>query len=310
METRPIGRLDVSVVGVGCNNFGWQIDADAARAVVDAALEAGITHFDTADVYGAGQSEEMLGRALRGRRDRAVIATKFGSKLDESRKGAAPAYVHRAVEDSLRRLGTDRIDLLYLHRPDPATPVADTLGALDDLVQAGKVLEIACSNFSPEQLREAEAAARGARFVALQNEYSLLHREPEGGTLEASRELGLAFVPYFPLKSGLLTGKYRKGTAPPEGSRLGGGEGSYFQKMGDALLTAENLDAVERLAGWAESRGHTVLDLAFAWLLAHRPVASVIAGATRPEQVAANAAAAAWTLSADEVAEVDALLVT
>ena len=307
MDTRPIGSLRVSAVGLGCNNFGWHIDEDASHAVVRAALDAGITHFDTADVYGDGASEAFLGRALRGERDRVVIATKFGN-----RTGGTPANVRRSVEASLERLGTDRIDLYYLHKPDAETPIADTLGALQETVDEGKVREIACSNFSPEQLREAEkAAAGGARFVAVQNEYSLLHREPEGdaGTLAASRDLGLAFVPFFPLKSGLLTGKYRKGDAAPEGSRLAGDtEGSRFNGMGDGLLTAENLDLVERLIAFAEARGHSILDLAFAYLLAHEPVASVIAGATKPEQVRANVAAAGWQLSDADLAEVDALL--
>src|SRR5580692_7098473 len=173
MEKRRIGLLEVSLVGLGCNNFGWRIDAAASERVVDAALDAGIDFFDTADIYDTGHSEEFLGKALRGRRERAVIATKFGMKFDENRKGAQPAYVRQAVEDSLRRLGTERIDLYQLHRPDPATPIADTLGALDDLVRAGKVREIGCSNFSVEQLREAKRDARHARFVSVQNELSL-----------------------------------------------------------------------------------------------------------------------------------------
>ncbi|MDT7855734.1 aldo/keto reductase [Rubrivirga sp. S365] len=305
MDTRRIGSLTVSTVGLGCNNFGWHIDEAASREVVSAALDAGVTHFDTAEVYGEGQSEEILGRALGARRDDVTIATKFGHGRD-----ATPAAVRRAIEGSLGRLGTDRVDLYYLHKPDPDTPIADTLGALDDLVREGKVREVACSNLSPEQLREAEAAATGARFVALQNEYSLLHRDPEGdgGTLAACRELGLAFVPYFPLKSGLLTGKYRRGDEAPEGSRLGGVEGSRFAKMGDSLLTADNLETVERLIAVAKDRGHTVLDLAFAYLLAHEPVASVIAGATKPSQVRANVDAAGWALSPADLDAVDEAL--
>lgn len=309
MDARPIGSLAVSAVGLGCNNFGWHLDEPASRAVVHAALDAGVTHFDTAEVYGEGRSEEILGRALGARRDEVVVATKFGHGT-----GAAPATVRRAVEGSLRRLGTDRIDLYYLHKPDAETPIADTLGALTRLVEEGKVREIACSNLSPAQLREAEAAATGARFVALQNEYSLLHRAPEGdaagdgGTLAACRDLGLAFVPYFPLKSGLLTGKYRRHSAPPEGARLSGVEGSRFEGMGDRLLTEATLDAVERLLAVAEARGHPLLDLAFSWLLAHAPVASVIAGATTPEQVRANVAAASWTLTPDDLAAVDEAL--
>lgn len=303
MDTRRIGALDVSTVGLGCNNFGWHIDEAASRAVVHAALDAGIAHFDTADVYGDGQSEEILGRALGNRRDEVVIASKFGHST-----GGSPETVRRSVEASLRRLGTDWIDLYYLHKPDAGTPIADTLGALAALVDEGKVREVACSNLSPAQLREADAAAQGARFVALQNEYSLLHRQPEEGTLAACRDLGVAFVPYYPLKSGLLTGKYRQGDAVPEESRLGGREGSKFEAYGDRLLTDENLNAVERLIAFAESRGHTVLDLALSWLLAHEPVASVIAGATKPSQVRANVAAAGWALTQDDLDAVDDLL--
>ena len=309
MNTRSIGSLAVSVVGLGCNNFGWHIDETASRRVINAALDAGINHFDTADVYGGTESERILGRALGKRRDEVVIATKFGSKVDETRQGASPGYVKRACEDSLRRLGTDRIDLYYLHKPDAATPIADTLGALDELVRAGNVREIACSNLSPAQLEEADrAAGGGARFVALQNEYSLLHRQPEQGTLAACERLGLAFVPYFPLKSGLLTGKYRKGDAPPENSRLAGQDDSYFSAMGDRLLTEQNLETIERLIAWSEARGHTILGLAFSWLLAQPTVASVIAGATKPEQVHANAGAADWELSRAELESLDEVL--
>ncbi|MDX1530185.1 MAG: aldo/keto reductase [Rhodothermales bacterium] len=301
MDTRRIGSLRVSAVGLGCNNFGWHIDEAASREVIHAALDAGITHFDTAAAYGDGESERILGRALGGRRAGVVIATKFGN-----RTSTAPDAVKAQCEDSLRRLGTDRIDLFYLHKPNAETPIADTLGALDDLVREGKVREIACSNLSPEQLREADrAAGDGARFVALQNEYSLLHRAPEAGTLQACEERGLAFVPFFPLKSGLLTGKYRRGAAAPAGSRLSGREGSYFADYRDRVLTEENLEAVERLIGFAERRGHTVLELAFSWLLARPAVASVIAGATKPEQVRANVAAAGWRLTEADLAALD-----
>ena len=305
MDTRRIGSLSVSTVGLGGNNFGWHIDEAASREVIHAALDAGITHFDTAAAYGDGESERILGRALGDRRDEVVIATKFGNRVS-----TAPDAVKQQCEDSLRRLGTDRIDLFYLHKPNDETPIADTLGALDDLVREGKVREIACSNLSPKQLREADQAAEGGvRFVALQNEYSLLHRAPEDGTLDACERLGLAFVPYFPLKSGLLTGKYRKGDAVPAGSRLGGKEGSYFESMGDKLLTEDNLDLVEQLIDFAESRDHTILDLAFSWLLAQPTVASVIAGATKPSQVRANVAAAGWRLTDDDLAAVEALTV-
>ena len=301
METRRIGSLEVSVVGVGCNNFGWRIDEDATAEVVGAALDAGINFFDTADTYGGTQSEEFLGRALGKRRDEVVIATKFGSQVDEQRKGASPEYVKRAVEDSLRRLGTDRIDLYQLHRPDPDVPISETLGALDELVQAGKVREIGCSNFSAEQLREAgDAASDGAaRFASVQNEYSIMHREPESEVIPECERLGVALIPYFPLASGLLTGKYRKGQALPDGTRIG--EGGRFSE----LLSDQNMDVVESLIEFAGSRGHTVLDLAFSWLAAQPTVASVIAGATSPAQVRSNAAAAGWTLSKAEVDEVE-----
>lgn len=303
MKTRTIGSLQVSVVGLGCNNFGWRIDADATEKVVNAALDCGINFFDTADIYGSGQSEEYLGRALGSRRDEVIIATKFGMPFDEQRKGAKPDYIRQAVEDSLRRLGTDRIDLYQLHEPDPLTPIADTLGALDELVKAGKVLEIGCSNFTAEQLREAESVVKegGARFVSVQNEYSLLHREPEGEVLPECERLKLAFLPYFPLASGLLTGKYRPGEAAPEGSR-------GKDKFAAQSFTDQNLALADALRKFAESRGHSLLELAFSWLLVRPVVASVIAGAKSPEQVKANAEAAGWALSQDELEEVNSIL--
>jgi len=306
METRRIGSLEVSLVGLGCNNFGRRLDAEATTAVVEAALDAGITFFDTADVYGATQSEELLGRALGKRRRDVVVATKFGNPIDERRRGAKPAYVRSAVEESLRRLGTDRIDLYQLHRPDPETPIGDTLEALDALRRAGKVREIGISNASVEQLAEAaDAASRAgsARFVSLQNQYSLLERAPEQGVLAEARRGGLAFLPYFPLASGLLTGKYRRGEPPPAGTRLaqpGGRDPSRF-------LNDRNLEIVDRLSSFATSRGHTVLDLAISWLAAQVPVASVIAGATTPAQVRANVAAVGWRLTADDLTAIDAL---
>jgi aryl-alcohol dehydrogenase-like predicted oxidoreductase len=303
VDTRRIGSLEASVVGLGCNNFGWRLDAEQTRAVVHAALDVGITFFDTADVYGGTKSEEFLGRALAGRRDEVVIATKFGSRLDEQRRGARPEYVRQAAEASLRRLGTDRIDLYQLHWPDPDVPIADTLGVLDELVRAGKVREIGCSNFSAEQLREAEAAVRPgvARFVSVQNEYSLLHREPERDVLPESVRLRLAFLPYFPLASGLLTGKYQRGRPAPKGTRIAAGGWAA------ELLTEQNLARVEAFNEFAISRGHTVLELAVSWLLAQPPVASVIAGATSPGQVKANTVAAAWRLTQEELAEVDGI---
>jgi aryl-alcohol dehydrogenase-like predicted oxidoreductase len=303
METRRIGSLEVSVVGLGGNNFGRRLDEAATARVVQAALEAGITFFDTADVYGGTRSEEFLGRALASRRDQVVIATKFGSSIDERRQGGArPEYVRQAADDSLRRLGTDHIDLYLLHWPDPATPIAETLGALDELVQAGKVREIGCSNFSAAQLRAAEEAAQesgGARFVSVQNQYSLLHRDPEAEVLAECQRTGLAFVPYFPLASGLLTGKYRRGQPAPAGSRLAGSQ------PGEGPFTERNLALVESLSTFAISRGHTLLELAISWLASRPAVASVIAGATSPGQVRANVAAAGWRLSEEELAEVD-----
>ena len=304
LETRWIGSLEVSVVGLGCNNFGWRIDYDATAAVVDAALDAGITFFDTADIYGGTRSEEFIGRALGTRRDEVVIATKFGMAVDDQRRGARPEYVKQAAEDSLRRLRTDRIDLYQLHQPDPSVPIEDTLGALNDLVRAGKVREIGCSNFSVEQLREAEAAVRpgAARFVSVQNEYNLLHRDPERDVIPECQRLGIAFLPFFPLASGLLTGKYRRGEALPEGSRLATVE--RFTKT----VTDRNLAIVEALLQFATLRGHTLVELAMSWLASRPTVASVIAGATSPKQVKLNAAAVNWRLTAEELAEIDAIL--
>lgn len=300
METRRIGSLEVSVVGLGCNNFGGRTDEAGTREVVAAALDQGITLFDTADIYGGTRSEEYLGRALGGRRDRVVLATKFGMAAAGLSGGASPAYVRTAVEESLRRLGTDRIDLYQLHAPDPGTPIADTLGALDELVRAGKVREIGCSNFDAGQLQEA-AAATGARFVSVQNHYSILHRQPETAVLDACRELGLAFVPFYPLERGLLTGKYRAGQPAPAGSRLAG---LAPEQLGD-VLSERTLARVAELEKLAQDHGHSLLELAFAWLLHHDVVASVIAGATKPEQVAANVAAGGWTLPDEVAAAVD-----
>ena len=300
MEKRKIGSLQVSVAGLGCNNFGWRIDAAATVKVVDAAIDAGINFFDSADIYGAGQSEEYLGRALGSRRKNVIVATKFGMKMDEQRQGAKPEYIVRAAEDSLRRLATDHIDLYQLHQPDPAVPIEDTLGALNDLVRAGKVGEIGCSNFSAEQLRVAESAVRPgtARFVSVQNQYSLMHRDPEAGVLPECVRLGIAFIPYFPLANGLLTGKYRRGQPPPEKSR---GQAGF----GPKVFTEENLAKVEALIQFAESRGHTLLELAVSWLLARPAAASVIAGATTPEQVKANASATNWHLTQGDLDTVD-----
>jgi len=303
MQTRKIGALEVSVVGLGCNNFGWRIDAEASAKVIDAAFESGITFFDTADRYGKGQSEDFLGRALGPRRDQIILATKFGMEMDKGQQGASPQYIGEAIEASLRRLRTDRIDLYQLHQPDPKTPVADTLAALDQLVRAGKVREIGCSNFSVAQIREAADAAKGgAHFVSVQNEFSLFHRESEkNGVLAECEARGMAFLPYFPLASGLLTGKYRKGQKPPEGSRA-------EDAWGPKVFTEKNLAIVESLIEFAETRNHTILELAFAWLLSYKPVASVIAGASKPEQVRANTKAANWQLTSDHLARIDAIM--
>ena len=297
MDTRRIGSFEVSVVGLGCNNFGRRVDEAGTKRILDAALDAGITFLDTADIYGGTKSESFMGTALAGRRDRFVLATKFGMKVDEDRHGAKPAYVRQAVEASLRRLRTDYIDLYQLHEPDPSTPIADTLAALGELVQQGKVREIGCSNFDVEQLHEAHGAVRegAARFVSVQNEFSLFHRGPESGVLDACGELDMAFLPYFPLASGLLTGKYRKSAEAPANSRLAGTD----------KITPDKLDVVERLIQFAEARGHTILELAVSWLLAHEPVASVIAGATSPEQVHANAKAPSWRLDERDLREVN-----
>jgi aryl-alcohol dehydrogenase-like predicted oxidoreductase len=304
MEMRRIGSLEVSLIGLGTNNFGFLMEEDQVPPVVDAAVEAGINFFDTSDSY--LDSEVRLAKALGGRRDDVVIGTKFGSPLgDDGAGGASPAYIRQAVERSLTRLGTDRIDLYQLHVPDPATPIADTLATLDDLVKEGKVLEIGCSNFSADQLDQAEAAvgAGAARFVSVQNHYNLLTRDDEAEVLPACRRLDIAYLPYFPLASGLLTGKYSRGKAAPAGTRLD----KWGANMG-SMLSDENFDRVEALATWAGARDHTLLELAFAWLAGHSEVASVIAGATRADQVVANAAAAAWILTPDEVSEVDALV--
>jgi aryl-alcohol dehydrogenase-like predicted oxidoreductase len=303
MQTRKVGSLQVSPVGLGCNNFGWRIDAEASAKVIDAAIESGVTFFDTADRYGKGQSEDFLGRALGKRRDQIILATKFGMEMEKGQQGASPKYVLEAVDASLRRLRTDRIDLYQLHQPDPKTPITDTLGTLDELVRAGKVREIGCSNFSVGQIREAADASQGrAQFVSVQNEFSLFHREPEtNGVLPECERRRLAFLPYFPLASGLLTGKYREGKKLPEGSRAADG-------WGPKVFTEQNLAIVELLIEFAESKGHTILELAFSWLLSHKPVASVIAGASKPEQVRANAKAADWQLAADDLAQIDAIM--
>jgi aryl-alcohol dehydrogenase-like predicted oxidoreductase len=308
MRTRRLGNsgLKVSEVGLGCNNFGMRIDQKATQAVVDAAIEAGVTLFDTADVYGATQSEVFLGKALGKRRHEIVLATKFGMQIgdDKSRAGASRRWIMRAVEDSLSRLGTDYIDLYQQHRYDPETPMDETLRALDDLVTQGKVRYIGNSNFTGWQVADADWTAAGAtRFVSAQNLFSLLERKVEHEVLPSCEHFGLGFLPFFPLASGLLSGKYKRGEKPPEGTRL-----AAWGSRGAAALSDRNFDKVEKLTAWAEERDHTVLELAFAWLLGHEVVSSVIAGATSPEQVKTNAAAGDWQLSPEEVKEVGELI--
>ncbi len=304
MELRRIGSLNVSVVGLGCNNFGRRLDAAGTAQVVNAALDAGINFFDTADIYGDGQSEELLGRALGSRRKEVIIASKFGYEMAGQGSGASAAYIRTAVEASLKRLGTDTIDLYQLHTPDAQTPIAETLEALDELVKAGKVREIGSSNFTLAQIREAEAAVKpgAARFASLQNEYSLLKRDDERDVLPECERLNIGYLPYFPLASGLLTGKYRQGQALPEGTRITNNPNP------SRWLTDASLATVEALIAYAETSGHSILELAFAWLLARPAVSSVIAGAMTPEQVRANVSAAGWTLTPDDIEKVAVLL--
>ena len=292
------------MIGLGCNNFGRRVDLDGTRAVVDAALAEGVTFFDTADIYGGrGASEELLGQVLQGRRDQVVLATKFGMDMGDGRgpRGSRD-YILQAVEASLRRLRTDVIDVYWYHQPDGETPIAETLETLDELVRAGTVRTIGASNFSAGQIEEADQIARErglARFVAVQNEYSLLVRDAEQEVLPACERLGIGFVPYFPLASGLLTGKYRRGQAPPPGTRLAGRERVASDEQFDLL------DAIER---YAQERRVSVLEVAIGALLARPAVSSVIAGATKPDQVSANARAAGWTPNEDDLAALDSLL--
>jgi aryl-alcohol dehydrogenase-like predicted oxidoreductase len=302
MELRKIGSLEVSLVGLGCNNFGGRIDEARTKEVVDAAINAGVTFFDTADVYGGGgASETLLGRALGSRRKDVVVATKFGMPMGEGKAGAAPAYVKQACEDSLRRLGVDVIDLYQQHAPDQAVPIEDTLGALSELVAEGKVREIGCSNFTPEMIDAAAAAGTPSRFVTVQNELSLLRRKGDTDLVAACQRNDLSILPYFPLASGMLTGKYHRGEEPPSGTRLAG----MPEERRERALSDRAFDVVEALEAFATSKGRTLLELAMSWL-AHLPaMGSVIAGATSPDQVRANAGAVGWVLSDEERAEVD-----
>jgi aryl-alcohol dehydrogenase-like predicted oxidoreductase len=308
MQTRKLGTSgpEVSLVGLGCNNFGGRIDFEASRLVVDKALDLGITLIDTADTYGnRGGSEEILGRVLGPRRKDIVLATKFGMPMDDAGalKGASRRYIMQAAEASLRRLKTDWIDLYQLHQPDPQTPIEETLRALTDLVQAGKVRFIGCSNLSAQQLEDAQAVAARQKlsaFVSCQDEYSLLVRDIEKDRVAVMRKYGLGLLPFFPLASGLLTGKYRSNAPLPKGSRLAGSA-----RHADGLLTMRNWGIVEALSAFAVARGHTLLELAMSWLASRPFLTSIIAGATKPEQVAANVAGVGWTLSAADLAEID-----
>jgi aryl-alcohol dehydrogenase-like predicted oxidoreductase len=304
MDTRSIGSLTVGVIGLGCNNFGMRIGRKETASVVGAALDAGITLFDTADIYGGTKSESYLGAALGTRRDEIVLATKFGVPYEGHEGGAGAAYIRTAVEDSLTRLGTDRIDLYQLHAPDQKTPIAETEGALAELVAEGKIREFGCSNFDAAMLSDAGAAVVGGApgFVSVQNQYNILHREPEDAVLPACERTGMAFLPFFPLASGLLSGKYRAGEAPPEGTRLAGMGAAASSQLSDVRLAQ-----VAALDALAQSEGHSVLELSIAWLLSRPSVASVIAGATKPEQVAANVAAGGWTPSSETLAQVDVI---
>jgi aryl-alcohol dehydrogenase-like predicted oxidoreductase len=283
-----------------------RIDQAGTDAVVDAAIEHGVTFFDTADVYGGqGKSEEMLGNSLKGKRHQIVLATKFAMQMGPGKQGGSRRYIMEAVEASLKRLQTDYIDLYQMHRFDDDTPLEETLGALDDLITQGKVRYIGNSNYTGWQIADADWISRSAhknRFVSAQNNYSLLERRVEHEVTPACERFGLGVLPFFPLASGLLTGKYKRGEAPPEGTRL-----AAWGPRGAAALNDGNFDKLEKLSSWAEERGHDMLDLAFAWLLGHPVVSSVIAGATKPEQVAGNAATAGWKLTPDEVAEVSKL---
>lgn len=311
MKERNLGPsgLRVSLVGLGCNNFGGRIDFEASRKVVHKALDLGITLFDTADIYGElGGSETCLGQILGDRRKDIVLATKFGMAMDKEGKliGGSRRYMMRAVEDSLRRLKTDWIDLYQLHQPDPLTPLEETLRGLDDLVKQGKVRYIGCSNLAAWQValaQETSARLNLNSFISCQDEYSLLVRHVVEGQLEAAmRHYKLGLLPFFPLASGMLTGKYKRNAPMPQGARL-----TYTQRLADRYVTDTTWPLVEELQAFAETRGHTLLELAFSWLAAKPFVSSVIAGATKPEQLEANVKAVEWTLTAEDLAEVDGI---
>ena len=307
MELRNLGAsgLRVSVVGLGCNNFGQRIDLETSRAVIHKALDAGITLFDTADTYGGrGGSETAMGQILGDRRKDIVLASKFGMAMDDGeKKGASRRYMMAAVEASLKRLKTDWLDLYQVHQPDPLTPIEETLRGLDDLVRAGKVRYVGCSNYSAAQVTEAQWAARHLNlnaFISCQDEYNLLKRDLDGERLGVMQRYGLGLLPFFPLASGLLTGKHKRGAAA-SGTRLA------TAQFAGRFMTDANFDIVEKLEAFVTARGHTMTDLAFSWLAARAPVASIIAGATKPEQIEANVKATGWTLTGDDMAEIDKL---
>jgi aryl-alcohol dehydrogenase-like predicted oxidoreductase len=310
MEYRNLGKsgLQVTVAGLGCNNFGMRIDAEQTRAVVHRALDEGITLFDTADIYGGrGASEEMLTKALESHRHEVIVASKFGMVMGEGPylRGASRRYVIAACEASLRRLHTDYIDLYQVHTPDPSTPEQETLEALDTLVLAGKVRYIGCSNYAGWQLADALGISRErglAPYISAQNEYNLLNRGIEQELVPACRHFDVGILPFFPLASGFLTGKYRLGAEPPKGTRLG-----TMKPLADRVLTEANFAKLGRLEQFASSREHSLLELAMSWLAAQPQVASVISGATKPEQVSENIKALGWRLSAEELAEIDKL---
>ncbi len=310
MEIRNLGLsgLRVSAIGLGCNNFGGRSGPEETKAVIHKALDLGITLFDTADTYGnRGGSEDLMGQILGSDRKRIVLATKFANPMDDVgvKAGAARRYIMQAVEDSLRRLRTDWIDLYQVHSPDPLTPIEETLRALDDLIRQGKVRYIGCSNFPAWQVVEAQWTARASSlnaFVSCQDEYSLINRTPEAQLLPAMRKYGLGLLPYAPLASGLLTGKYRRNAPMPAGTRL-----AKDERLANRFLTDRNWSIAEKLGDFAAAHGRTMLELAFSWLLAQTPVSSVIAGAARPDQLEQNVTAGNWHLSGDELAEIERL---
>jgi aryl-alcohol dehydrogenase-like predicted oxidoreductase len=308
MQIRNLGGsgLRVSAVGLGCNNFGQRIDLEASRKVIHKAIDLGITLFDTADIYSSmGGSETVLGEVLGDRRKDIVLATKFSKAMSEdgTKQGASRRYIMSAVEASLKRLKTDYIDLYQQHDYDPLTGIDETLRALDDLIRQGKVRYIGNSNFPAWRIAEAEHVARAmnvSRFVSCQDEYSLVVRDIEKDLLPCAKAYNLGLLPFFPLASGLLTGKYRRGEAAPDDTRFG-----KVPRLRDRYVTPHNEEIVEKLQAFAQTRGHTMLELAFSWLAALPQVASVIAGATRVEQVEQNVKAIGWSISAEEIAEID-----